>query len=140
VAGAVYALRVYFVQGFYVVTYALGIYLLNLLIGFLSPPRPPPPPGRGTSQTAAAPAPAGSRNSSINRIHQATGGIHDNDTNFVRIRTSLSHSRLSAPLVECTRLSAVRFARTLTSAWPVIISTSIFRAAEQWVGSSDNTW
>jgi hypothetical protein len=37
VAAAVYALRVYFVQGFYVVTYALGIYLLNLLIGFLSP-------------------------------------------------------------------------------------------------------
>ncbi|CAN6162772.1 unnamed protein product [Urochloa humidicola] len=37
VAAAVYALRVYFVQGFYVVTYGLGIYLLNLLIGFLSP-------------------------------------------------------------------------------------------------------
>lgn len=38
VAGAViYLLRVYFVQGFYVVTYGLGIYLLNLLIGFLSP-------------------------------------------------------------------------------------------------------
>uniref|UniRef100_A0A0D3GKP0 Protein RER1 n=1 Tax=Oryza barthii TaxID=65489 RepID=A0A0D3GKP0_9ORYZ len=34
---AVYALRVYYVQGFYVVTYGLGIYLLNLLIGFLSP-------------------------------------------------------------------------------------------------------
>jgi hypothetical protein len=37
VAAAVYALRVYFVRGFYVVTYGLGIYLLNLLIGFLSP-------------------------------------------------------------------------------------------------------
>ncbi|BAS99432.1 protein RER1A [Oryza sativa Japonica Group] len=37
VAAAVYALRVYYVQGFYVVTYGLGIYLLNLLIGFLSP-------------------------------------------------------------------------------------------------------
>ncbi|KAJ3700712.1 hypothetical protein LUZ61_004417 [Rhynchospora tenuis] len=33
----IYALRVYFVQGFYIVTYGLGIYLLNLLIGFLSP-------------------------------------------------------------------------------------------------------
>ncbi|PRQ48056.1 putative retrieval of early ER protein Rer1 [Rosa chinensis] len=33
----VYVLRVYFVQGFYVVSYGLGIYLLNLLIGFLSP-------------------------------------------------------------------------------------------------------
>jgi hypothetical protein len=33
----VYCLRVYFLQGFYIVTYGLGIYLLNLLIGFLSP-------------------------------------------------------------------------------------------------------
>lgn len=33
----IYALRVYFVEGFYIVTYGLGIYLLNLLIGFLSP-------------------------------------------------------------------------------------------------------
>ncbi|KAG6413402.1 hypothetical protein SASPL_126111 [Salvia splendens] len=32
-----YAVRVYYVQGFYIVTYGLGIYLLNLLIGFLSP-------------------------------------------------------------------------------------------------------
>ncbi|KAK9713564.1 hypothetical protein RND81_06G035600 [Saponaria officinalis] len=35
--GFIYAVRVYFVEGFYVVSYALGIYLLNLLIGFLSP-------------------------------------------------------------------------------------------------------
>ncbi|TVU22323.1 hypothetical protein EJB05_32009, partial [Eragrostis curvula] len=34
---AIYALRVYLVEGFYIVTYGLGIYLLNLLIGFLSP-------------------------------------------------------------------------------------------------------
>ncbi|XP_009596537.1 protein RER1A-like [Nicotiana tabacum] len=33
----VYALRVYYLQGFYIVTYGLGIYILNLLIGFLSP-------------------------------------------------------------------------------------------------------
>lgn len=33
----VYAVRVYVKQGFYVVTYGLGIYLLNLLIGFMSP-------------------------------------------------------------------------------------------------------
>ncbi|XP_062003541.1 protein RER1A-like [Rosa rugosa] len=33
----VYVLRIYRVQGFYVVSYGLGIYLLNLLIGFLSP-------------------------------------------------------------------------------------------------------
>ncbi|XBI38368.1 protein RER1A-like [Triticum dicoccoides] len=33
----VYALRAWFVGGYYIVTYALGIYLLNLLIAFLSP-------------------------------------------------------------------------------------------------------
>ncbi|XP_048546657.1 protein RER1A-like isoform X4 [Triticum urartu] len=36
-AAAVYAPRVYYVQGFYVVSYGLSIYRLNLLIGFLSP-------------------------------------------------------------------------------------------------------
>ncbi|KAL2458075.1 Protein RER1B [Forsythia ovata] len=36
-AAAVYILRVYYVQGFYVVSYGLGIYILNLLIGFMSP-------------------------------------------------------------------------------------------------------
>ncbi|KAH7290769.1 hypothetical protein KP509_30G062900 [Ceratopteris richardii] len=35
--GFVYTIRVYYLQGFYIVTYGLGIYLLNLLIGFLSP-------------------------------------------------------------------------------------------------------
>ncbi|KAA0065227.1 protein RER1B-like [Cucumis melo var. makuwa] len=34
---AIYVLRVFYVQGFYVVSYGLGIYILNLLIGFLSP-------------------------------------------------------------------------------------------------------
>lgn len=33
----IYAVRVYYIQGFYIVSYGLGIYLLNLLIGFLSP-------------------------------------------------------------------------------------------------------
>ncbi|KEH31484.1 putative retrieval of early ER protein Rer1 [Medicago truncatula] len=37
VVALVYVLRVYIVQGFYVVSYGLGIYILNLLIGFLSP-------------------------------------------------------------------------------------------------------
>ncbi|PIA52717.1 hypothetical protein AQUCO_01000528v1 [Aquilegia coerulea] len=37
VAALIYVLRVYYVQGFYVVSYGLGIYILNLLIGFLSP-------------------------------------------------------------------------------------------------------
>ncbi|CAM8906885.1 unnamed protein product [Rhodiola kirilowii] len=34
---ALYFLRVFYLEGFYVVTYGMGIYLLNLLIGFLSP-------------------------------------------------------------------------------------------------------
>ena len=33
----IYCVRVYFLQGFYIVTYGLGIFLLNLFIGFLSP-------------------------------------------------------------------------------------------------------
>ncbi|EFJ18680.1 hypothetical protein SELMODRAFT_438307 [Selaginella moellendorffii] len=37
VAASIYGIRVYYLEGFYVITYALGIYLLNLLIGFLSP-------------------------------------------------------------------------------------------------------
>lgn len=37
VVSLIYILRVYFVQGFYIVSYGLGIYILNLLIGFLSP-------------------------------------------------------------------------------------------------------
>lgn len=32
-----YLLRVYLVNGWYIVTYGLGIYLLNQSIGFLSP-------------------------------------------------------------------------------------------------------
>ncbi|RZC05226.1 Protein RER1B isoform E [Glycine soja] len=37
VIASIYVLRVVYVQGFYIVSYGLGIYLLNLLIGFLSP-------------------------------------------------------------------------------------------------------
>jgi hypothetical protein len=33
----VYLIRVYLLQGWYIVTYALGIYLLNLFIAFLTP-------------------------------------------------------------------------------------------------------
>lgn len=32
-----YVLRVYLLAGFYIVTYGLGIYNLNLLIGFITP-------------------------------------------------------------------------------------------------------
>lgn len=37
---SLYILRVYLVNGWYIVTYGLGIYLLNQLIGFLSPQVP----------------------------------------------------------------------------------------------------
>ncbi|CAN6452967.1 unnamed protein product [Victoria cruziana] len=40
-AAVIYSLRVYYVQGFYIVSYGLGIYVLNLLIGFLSPKEDP---------------------------------------------------------------------------------------------------
>ena len=33
----VYLVRVFTIQAFYIITYGLGIYLLNLFIGFLSP-------------------------------------------------------------------------------------------------------
>lgn len=33
----IYIIRVYFLEGFYIVTYALGIYNLNLFLGFLTP-------------------------------------------------------------------------------------------------------
>ena len=36
-----YLVRAYFLRGYYIVTYGLGIYNLNLLIGFLSPQRDP---------------------------------------------------------------------------------------------------
>ena len=34
---ALYALRVYLINGWYIVSYGLGIYLLNMFIGFISP-------------------------------------------------------------------------------------------------------
>eukprot|EP01068_Selenidium_serpulae_P005557 Selendium_serpulae@DN407_c0_g1_i2.p1 len=34
---ALFVLRIYLAEGFYIITYGLGIYLLNLLIGFLTP-------------------------------------------------------------------------------------------------------
>ncbi|PWA98018.1 Retrieval of early ER protein Rer1 [Artemisia annua] len=35
---AIYVLRVYYVKGFfYIISYGLGIYISNMLIGFLSP-------------------------------------------------------------------------------------------------------
>ncbi|KAI9123632.1 hypothetical protein K1719_004932 [Acacia pycnantha] len=37
ILASLYAFRVFYVHGFYIVSYGLGIYLLNLLIGFLSP-------------------------------------------------------------------------------------------------------
>eukprot|EP00227_Mantoniella_beaufortii_P005762 CAMPEP_0197615340 /NCGR_PEP_ID=MMETSP1326-20131121/59980_1 /TAXON_ID=1155430 /ORGANISM="Genus nov. species nov., Strain RCC2288" /LENGTH=180 /DNA_ID=CAMNT_0043184221 /DNA_START=196 /DNA_END=738 /DNA_ORIENTATION=+ len=37
----IYLIRIYFLDGFYIVTYGLGIYNLNLVIGFLSPQMDP---------------------------------------------------------------------------------------------------
>ena len=34
---AMYLVRVYYANGWFIVSYGLGIYLLNLFIGFLSP-------------------------------------------------------------------------------------------------------
>ena len=58
-----FALRIWFVKGFYIVAYALGIFNLNLLLGFLSPqvtcidlpilrPQCPPPSGASAPQHA----------------------------------------------------------------------------------------
>ena len=33
----VYALRVYSIQGFFIITYALGIYILNVCVGVMTP-------------------------------------------------------------------------------------------------------
>ena len=33
----IYLIRVYYINGWYIVTYGVGIYLLNNFIGFLSP-------------------------------------------------------------------------------------------------------
>lgn len=38
---AVYGVRVYYLNGWYIVTYGLGIYMLNLFIGFLTPQTDP---------------------------------------------------------------------------------------------------
>ena len=43
----VYAVRVYFAQGWYIITYGLAIYLLNLFLGFLSPAQDPELEGGG---------------------------------------------------------------------------------------------
>jgi len=37
----IYCVRVYLINGWYIITYGLGIYVLNLLIGFLSPQMDP---------------------------------------------------------------------------------------------------
>ena len=37
----IYCLRIYMINGWYIVTYGLGIYILNLCIGFLSPASDP---------------------------------------------------------------------------------------------------
>jgi len=48
----IYAVRVAYLKGFYIVTYGLGIYLLNRLIGFLSPMVDPEMEGPGLPTSA----------------------------------------------------------------------------------------
>lgn len=40
-ATSIYILRVYYVHGFYIISYGVGTYILNLLIRFLSPKEDP---------------------------------------------------------------------------------------------------
>ena len=47
----IYCLRVYLINGWYIITYGLGIYVLNLLIGFLSPQSDPETEGPVRSRT-----------------------------------------------------------------------------------------
>ena len=54
-AAFVYSLRAYFVHGYYIVTYGLGIYNLNLLIGFLTPQRDPEALGGGKDDGPSLP-------------------------------------------------------------------------------------
>lgn len=52
VVAAIYVLRVYYINGFYIISYGLGTYVLNMLIGFLSPkvdPELEALDGKGTS-------------------------------------------------------------------------------------------
>eukprot|EP00161_Ancyromonas_sigmoides_P015560 TRINITY_DN409_c3_g1_i1.p1 TRINITY_DN409_c3_g1~~TRINITY_DN409_c3_g1_i1.p1 ORF type:complete len:165 (-),score=72.75 TRINITY_DN409_c3_g1_i1:61-555(-) len=51
----IYAVRVYLLQGWYIVTYGLALYLLNLLIGFLSPQVDPDADPDGDGASAALP-------------------------------------------------------------------------------------
>ena len=61
----IYLVRVYYINGWYIVTYGVGIYLLNNFIGFLSPqvmPRPrkrcvPPAPLRHHARVRACARP-----------------------------------------------------------------------------------
>ena len=50
----IYLVRVYYINGWYIVTYGVGIYLLNNFIGFLSPQaRALAPPTRSRERAAA---------------------------------------------------------------------------------------
>lgn len=51
VIALIYVIRVFMVQGFYIITYALGIYIIQLLIAFLSPQVDPEVEGGPTLPT-----------------------------------------------------------------------------------------
>eukprot|EP00210_Caulerpa_lentillifera_P009021 g8610.t1 len=52
VAVLLYFIRVYFLEGFYIVTYGLGIFNLNLLLGFISPQVDPEQDGMDLPKTS----------------------------------------------------------------------------------------
>ena len=62
----IYCLRVYLINGWYIITYGLGIYVLNLLIGFLSPQSDPE--SEGPVRTRAC-GDGGARGARATRMH-----------------------------------------------------------------------
>ncbi|RYG57277.1 hypothetical protein EON66_00785 [archaeon] len=76
----IYALRVYLKDGWFIVTYGLGIYLLNLFIGFLTP-AVRCPSARRQRWHSSLPSTLHLFTSSPPHLHSSTSGLL-----FVRVR------------------------------------------------------
>ena len=84
---ALYVLRVYLLDGFFIVTYALGIYLLNLVIGFLSPQFDPEDElsmGGGGDNDDILPMDPGAAGASSAGMQKDFGGTTDRETGEFR--------------------------------------------------------